>query len=375
MDRRSFCHLMEEVRCPLCLDFLKIPRVLTCQHSFCTECLVQLYNSSGNNARSIQCPVCRHTTDITNNGDNPIASLSINHLLQNIVTTLSENYESRSPSPENQQQIVPAFPPPSCGVDYSFSALPVRTPSPIIRIQETNNQHCNAAPIDFPLCKVDEQISKWAEKLWFAPSDLLKQINTQKPFDIYVEYLPFYILDFEVSSFCTAFLSSDRVGSIRDDSTTGEKIIEKSAKRSYSHVVCAAKDESVYDLAQEIKDWNPYTAIPNCQVVSPNDFYDWSTVWHLRNVEKTIFRQEETKMRQEFSPEQSIQSVNLRVKYSEVYQTLIYLPVYITYYKYNSQSYTALISAQSGTVSADRPFGLGSAGSVINKIRGWFISN
>jgi len=213
-------------------------------------------------------------------------------------------------------------------------------------------------------------------KLWFAPSDFLTQFHSQKPFDCYIEYLPFYILDFEVSSSCTARVSSSGIVSIRDDTPACEKMIEKSAKHSYSHVICAAKEEGIYELAQEIKDWNPFAAIPNSKVVSPNDFYDWPTVWHLRNVEKTIFRQEEAKMRYEFNKDLNIQSLNLSVKYSEVLHTLVYLPVYISYYKYNSQSYKALISAQSGTVSADRPFGLGaSAGSFINKIRGWFISN
>jgi len=186
-----------------------------------------------------------------------------------------------------------------------------------------------------------------------------------------LEYIPFYILDFEVTTSCTAAVALPSRAGIR--SRISENLHEQTAKREYSHLVCAAKDEEIFSLVQEIRDWNPYSAIPNCKIISQRDFYDWPAVWNLREVEKTIFKQEELKMRQEIRQDLTIQSLKLNVKYGDIYHTMIYLPVYITKYKYNSQSYTALISAQTGTVSAGRPFGLGTAGTVISKIRGWFV--
>lgn len=85
------------------------------------------------NEFDISCPVCRVVTNMST--QDPVSSLTINHPLQNIIGTLIENYQSRSPSPDVTQEIIPAFPPPASGVDYSFSALPPRTPSPVVHIQ------------------------------------------------------------------------------------------------------------------------------------------------------------------------------------------------------------------------------------------------
>jgi hypothetical protein len=34
--------IAEEVKCALCLEFFQAPRVLECQHTFCTECLYRI---------------------------------------------------------------------------------------------------------------------------------------------------------------------------------------------------------------------------------------------------------------------------------------------------------------------------------------------
>ena len=39
MDEEHLQLLAEEVRCALCLEIFLQPRVLACQHSFCTSCL------------------------------------------------------------------------------------------------------------------------------------------------------------------------------------------------------------------------------------------------------------------------------------------------------------------------------------------------
>ena len=138
-----------------------------------------LKNIGNNSSNEVSCPVCRMVTNVET--DDPVTSLTINHPIQNILNTLLEIYQSRSPSPELTQELIPAFPPPSCGVDYSFSALPPRTPSPIIMTQDIAQNDVSkvftfniillnyekkshvVAPIDFPVCQVDEQISSWAE--------------------------------------------------------------------------------------------------------------------------------------------------------------------------------------------------------------------
>ena len=80
-------------------------------------------------------------------------------------------------------------------------------------------------------------------------------------------------------------------------------------------------------------------------------------------------------MRQQLSGDSTVQSVTINVSYSDVFHSLVFLPVYITQYKYSSSTFKVFISAQTGTVSAERPFGLGTAGGLINKVRSWFVSN
>ncbi|KAK3611827.1 hypothetical protein CHS0354_040499 [Potamilus streckersoni] len=51
----------EELTCPVCLDFYKDPRLLSCQHSLCKSCIVALCSNKGNAVDCVlECPTCRH---------------------------------------------------------------------------------------------------------------------------------------------------------------------------------------------------------------------------------------------------------------------------------------------------------------------------
>jgi len=136
---------------------------------------------------------------------------------------------------------------------------------------------------------VEAQIFNWAEKLWFAPTNFLREVKRQAPFDIYVEYLPFYILEFSAASSCTAQvcdLDIDRIERYQrtssDISLKTEETISSSSERDYCHLICAAKEDRMYELSQNITDWNPYAAIPTFHINSNCSCYSWSTVWHVR---------------------------------------------------------------------------------------------
>lgn len=54
----------ENFKCPICLDTVKKPRMLPCQHVFCTECLRQLLDACSAVENTVKCSVCCQETEI-----------------------------------------------------------------------------------------------------------------------------------------------------------------------------------------------------------------------------------------------------------------------------------------------------------------------
>ena len=54
----------DELVCPICTDFFIRPRSLICLHSFCENCLVQLWRVSGEQ-ETLTCPECRAKTSLS----------------------------------------------------------------------------------------------------------------------------------------------------------------------------------------------------------------------------------------------------------------------------------------------------------------------
>ena len=49
--------ISEEIKCPICLEPLKQPKILPCQHTYCLECLEEV--AKLNNPDTVDCPECR----------------------------------------------------------------------------------------------------------------------------------------------------------------------------------------------------------------------------------------------------------------------------------------------------------------------------
>ena len=54
----------DELVCPICTDFFVRPRSLICLHSFCENCLVQLWRVTGEQ-ETLTCPECRANTSLS----------------------------------------------------------------------------------------------------------------------------------------------------------------------------------------------------------------------------------------------------------------------------------------------------------------------
>ena len=52
------------LRCAVCIEQFKEPKVLSCLHTYCKECLVKLVKKKGRD-HIITCPECRQDTKVS----------------------------------------------------------------------------------------------------------------------------------------------------------------------------------------------------------------------------------------------------------------------------------------------------------------------
>ncbi len=98
MSKLALKKLEEQLKCAICLEDYKDPKVLQCFHVFCENCLghrrMVVQNEEG--GRSLLCPTCRQTTPIPPNGVSGLQSaFHINHLLE-IQESLKKSKDSVS---------------------------------------------------------------------------------------------------------------------------------------------------------------------------------------------------------------------------------------------------------------------------------------
>ena len=54
----------KELECPVCMDTFVVPRLLSCMHTFCEECLRGLLKDEWG-VQTIKCPSCRSVTQVS----------------------------------------------------------------------------------------------------------------------------------------------------------------------------------------------------------------------------------------------------------------------------------------------------------------------
>ncbi|XP_028403443.1 tripartite motif-containing protein 45-like [Dendronephthya gigantea] len=80
----------EHLRCAICLEQLKDPKVLPCLHSYCHDCIAKLDMKDG----VLNCPECRTTVEVPNPPD--VSFLPTNFFAKNLLATVLLAAESNS---------------------------------------------------------------------------------------------------------------------------------------------------------------------------------------------------------------------------------------------------------------------------------------
>lgn len=88
------------VQCAICLDKLKEPRMLPCQHTFCLSCLQSnvlakqlIFNAATNSDKLLQCPLCQQKIRLEN-GLESLKALPTNRYIDSLLLVLEKNSPS-----------------------------------------------------------------------------------------------------------------------------------------------------------------------------------------------------------------------------------------------------------------------------------------
>ncbi|XP_072044844.1 uncharacterized protein [Amphiura filiformis] len=81
----------EELICAICADKFKQPKSLSCNHTFCLQCLQNMMEQHDEDV-DVECPTCRHVTDMDTH-DGIIENLPTNLVAQNLVDKFERESE------------------------------------------------------------------------------------------------------------------------------------------------------------------------------------------------------------------------------------------------------------------------------------------
>ena len=77
--------LLRLIECPICLNELQDPRLLSCRHTLCYTC-VKDYTEKGNYSDQLPCPVCRGVTVLYQGGVDNLPTFFFMNELKEVVT-------------------------------------------------------------------------------------------------------------------------------------------------------------------------------------------------------------------------------------------------------------------------------------------------
>ncbi|CAF1154300.1 unnamed protein product [Adineta steineri] len=93
--------LEDIIKCPICLDNFNEPRMLSCSHTYCLECIKKF---AASNHGQFTCPLRDGTTISSTNID----SLPLNLVIRDIVDLVTKHTDNRSAAPGSPCPVLPS---------------------------------------------------------------------------------------------------------------------------------------------------------------------------------------------------------------------------------------------------------------------------
>jgi len=191
-------------------------------------------------------------------------------------------------------------------------------------------------------------------------------------------YIPFYTFEADVTSdyMVEHGLKDEKTNDIAYFHEQGRLPSSKFGPTTF----CADSEMEAHitGLIYKIKTWNTLLAtspipISNQQFVI-DKFESHEEVWKKFAIHIKESEMENARRKIVLEKNSSVvKNVIIKSAYSNVVVRLIYLPSYITSFEYASKRYFIVMNAQTGEVSANRPYGLGTLGQIGGTIGSYFF--
>mmetsp|Transcript_4041 Transcript_4041/g.5015 ORF Transcript_4041/g.5015 Transcript_4041/m.5015 type:complete len:370 (-) Transcript_4041:958-2067(-) len=366
MDTEKLQLLAEEMSCSLCLELFREPRVLPCQHSFCTECLLQITDGP---TTELECPLCRKVYSL---GDNGVMEFPINLSLVNILSHLQRDDIRRIISPDvfpTRHALLQSFPPAGPGTDFSFLAFRRSFPRYIPR---DLNERYSIAPVLIDRERALSLFKNWFQNLWFLPSKLRDIIESHTTSLLILKLIPFYKLSYKVNATYTAEITPKSVFNTKFTHAGRAKNIFGREEFADSRIICADASKDVCTLLNSIDTFGDTDDITiTCATTILDDALPWFACWRKGNGDAILLKQSQREIGNVLRSECLSWSIyQLDTRISEVSHNLSYFPFYFTSYQYDDRIYNVTICARTGEIYGERPYGLGKLN--FGSVKNWF---